>query len=293
VTLVIPAYNEEARLPKTLMAVATFLDEWGIDYRVIVVDDGSQDKTARIAEQSGYRFSTLTQPNSGKGAAVRRGFLAATGRIVAFTDADLPFDLASLRLAYEAIDSQRSDAVFGSRTLSQSANKAKRQLIRIVASHVFQLFVQLVAAPTVRDTQCGLKVFSRLAAQEIFSRATIDGFAFDVEVIFLAQQLTLRIHELPVVLVNEHGSTISLSRSAVPMLFDLARLRWRKMKGAYKLTGRKTRDISKESPPLATFGTPDHETIVVTVAQQSASMSSKELLSREKEDDSHLQSTKR
>ncbi|HEY4262376.1 MAG TPA: glycosyltransferase, partial [Schlesneria sp.] len=114
-TLVIPAYNEESRLPKTLTDAAAYLDQWGINYRVIVVDDGSKDNTAKLAAGYGNRFSTIRQPNGGKGSAVQNGLLAATGRVVAFTDADLPYDLAALKTAYEIVSNGEADAVFGSR----------------------------------------------------------------------------------------------------------------------------------------------------------------------------------
>src|SRR5260221_4809059 len=92
-TIVVPAFNEESRLPATLDGLATYLDRWGIDYRVLVVDDGSDDATAQMTRGRGTRFSTVSQKNSGKGAAVRNGVLRATGQVVAFTDADLPYDL--------------------------------------------------------------------------------------------------------------------------------------------------------------------------------------------------------
>jgi dolichyl-phosphate beta-glucosyltransferase len=248
--LVIPAYNEGARLPATLAAVITFLNNWGLDYRVIVVNDGSQDRTAAATDSHDHRCSTMTQSNLGKGAAVRNGFLNATGRVVAFTDADLPFDLASLRAAFDIIDSHHSDAVFGSRTLTSSKSKVKRHLSRVIASNLFRVIVQAVASPTIRDTQCGLKIFSRLAAQAIFSRATINGFAFDIEVVFLAHRLQLRVHELPVVLVNERGSTISLTRSAIPMLLDLVRIRWKMFMGTYNLRSGLGRVPLEGTPPV-------------------------------------------
>jgi dolichyl-phosphate beta-glucosyltransferase len=226
-TIIIPAYNEESRLPKTLTDAAAYLDDWGIDYRVIVVDDGSKDKTSELASQYGWRFSTIRQPNGGKGSAVRKGLLAATGRIVAFTDADLPYDLTSLKAACEIINAGQSDAVFGSRDMSDSAS--------LVASTVFRGIVTFLVSRQIRDTQCGLKIFSRSAARAIFSRATINGFAFDAEAVFLAHCLKLRLQKVPVTLVNEYASTISLSRNAIPMLMDVVRVRLRAMRGEYNL----------------------------------------------------------
>lgn len=234
-TLVIPAYNEESRLPKTLTDAAVFLDQWGIDYRVIVVDDGSKDNTAKLAEQYGPRFSTIRQPNGGKGSAVQNGLMAATGRVVAFTDADLPYDLVSLKAAYDIVSQGEADAVFGSRDMDDSANLVERQFLRTLASQVFRGIVTLLVSRQIRDTQCGLKVFSRSAARAIFSRSTIKGFAFDAEAVFLAHCLKLRLQKVPVTLINEYASTISLSRNAIPMLMDVVRVRWRALKGQYDL----------------------------------------------------------
>ena len=234
-TLVIPAYNEESRLPKTLTDAAVFLDQWGIDYRVVVVDDGSKDNTAKLAEQYGPRFSTIRQPNGGKGSAVQNGLMAATGRVVAFTDADLPYDLVSLKAAYDIVSRGEADAVFGSRDMDDSANLVERQFLRTLASQVFRGIVTLLVSRQIRDTQCGLKVFSRSAARAIFSRSTIKGFAFDAEAVFLAHCLKLRLQKVPVTLINEYASTISLSRNAIPMLMDVVRVRWRALKGQYDL----------------------------------------------------------
>lgn len=234
-TIVIPAYNEESRLPRTLTDLTRYLNEWGIDYRVLVVDDGSRDNTGNLTEPLGWRCSTLRQSNGGKGSAVRKGILAATGRVVAFTDADLPYDLDALKCAYEQIDSRQADVVVGSRDLPGSTNLVERKLMRTIASAVFRSIVTTLISSHVRDTQCGLKVFDREAACAIFSRGMIDGFAFDAEVVFLAQRLGLRIATVPVVLINEYASTISLTRNAIPMLIDVFKVRWRDLQGKYKI----------------------------------------------------------
>ena len=232
-TLVIPAYNEESRLPKTLSDTAEFLDSWGIDYRVIVVDDGSKDATSTWTDAYGSRFSTIRQENGGKGSAVRRGLLAATGRVVAFTDADLPFELGALQNAYDKIDSGTADFVCGSRDMVGSKSLVKRSIWRIVASLTFRSIVTLLVSRQVRDTQCGLKVFERKAARAIFTRAIVDGFAFDTEAVFLAHRLNLKIQKVPVTLVNEDNTTISLSRNAIPMLFTVFMLRIRAIRGEF------------------------------------------------------------
>lgn len=227
-TLVIPAYNEAQRLPKTLWAAREFLDGWGIDYRVLVVDDGSDDGTREIAELFGDRFSTLRlDSQQGKGGAVRAGMLRSTGRIAAFTDADLPFDLAALRAGYEEIESGSHEAVFGARDLEGAEDIASRKFSRKIASTVFRWIVSRMLGSEIKDTQCGLKVFRRDAMRAIFSRVTIKGFAFDAEVVYLAGKMKLRCGRVPVTLVNEHTSTLSLSRHALPMLRDVIAMRWK------------------------------------------------------------------
>ncbi|MBI3865431.1 MAG: glycosyltransferase [Planctomycetia bacterium] len=234
-TVIVPAYNEELRLPATLEGLAEYLNRWGIDYRVLVVDDGSSDGTAQLTGDFGARFSTISQQNAGKGAAVRNGMLQATGRVIAFTDADLPYDLDSLRAAYGAILDGPCEVVFGARDLKESSVRAPRRFLRTLAHWVFRSAVQFLISRQVTDTQCGLKIFSRRAALEIFSRTTINGFAFDAEVVYLTRRLELPFIRVPVTLINEYASTISLSRHAIPMLLDVIGLRWRALRGDYDL----------------------------------------------------------
>lgn len=234
-TIVVPAFNEEQRLPATLDGLAAYLDGWGIDYRVLVVDDGSRDGTAHLTQRCGARFSTISQSNAGKGAAVRNGMLRATGRVVAFTDADLPYDLEGVRLAYDAITAGRCDVVFGARDLKESTVLAPRRFLRTIAHRVFRSIVRQLVSRQVTDTQCGLKIFSRSAAAAIFSRTTIDGFAFDAEVVFLTHRLSLPFVRIPVTLINEYSSTISLTRHALPMLMDVVKMKLRAARGEYQL----------------------------------------------------------
>lgn len=235
-TVVIPAFNEESRLPATLAALREYLNDWGVDYRVLVVDDGSRDLTSEVAAPLGRRFSTHIQPQQrGKGAAVRAGMLQATGMVVAFTDADLPYELSALRNAFHTIRDKECDVVFGARDLAGSEIRARRKILRTIASNVFRTCMRILVSNEVTDTQCGLKAFSRRAALEIFSRTTIDGFAFDAEAVFLTHQLGLELRRLPVTLVNEYASTISLTRHALPMLGDVLQVRWKAWRGEYRL----------------------------------------------------------
>jgi dolichyl-phosphate beta-glucosyltransferase len=224
-TVIIPAYNEEHRLPWTLEQLTSYLADWGIDYRVVVADDGSTDGTAKLAEKFGPRCSTLRlMRQGGKGRAVRTAMLRATGEIVAFTDADLPFDLSALRQGYDSIQTGLCQVAFGARDLAESTSKVKRHFTRSLATRLFRGIVKTLLSSPVNDTQCGLKIFERHAALEIFSRATIDGFAFDAEVVHLTHRLGYRFECIPVTLINDYASTLSLRRNTLPMLTEIVRL---------------------------------------------------------------------
>jgi dolichyl-phosphate beta-glucosyltransferase len=247
-TVIVPAYNEELRLPATLLGLADYLNSSGIDYRVVVVDDGSRDRTSTLTDSFGRRFSTIRQPQNGKGAAIRNGMLHATGRVVAFTDADLPYHLDALQTGYQAIRSGACEVVFGARDLRESVALAPRRLLRSLATGVFRGIVRRLVSREVTDTQCGLKLFSIGAAREIFSRVTIEGFAFDAEVVYLTHRLKLPFQRIPVTLINEYSSTLSLSRHALPMLLDVIGLRWRAVWGRY--------DVAPSTPATEPVETP-------------------------------------
>jgi len=231
-TVIIPAYNEEKRLPWTLAELTSFLNNWGVDYRVLVADDGSTDCTAALTQKLGPRCSTLRIiPQGGKGRAVRIAMLRATGRVVAFTDADLPFQLSAVQQGYEWIDGGHCDVVFGARDIEGAENRARRRLARRLATFAFRAVVSRMVSREVTDTQCGLKLFRRQAALDIFGRTTIDGFAFDAEVVMLTHRLGLPFRRVPVTLVNEFASTLSLRRNALPMLLDVMRVWLRERTG--------------------------------------------------------------
>ncbi len=231
-TVIIPAYNEARRLPWTLAHLASFLHDWGVDYRVLVADDGSSDGTAAMTRALGPRFATLRiVPQGGKGRAVRTAMLQATGRVLAFTDADLPFRLTALRQGYDWICRGQCRVVFGARDIAGAEHLAHRRLARRLATFLFRQIVSRLVSRQVTDTQCGLKLFERRAALEIFGRATIDGFAFDAELVMLTHRLGLPFRRVAVSLVNEFSSTLSLRRNALPMLRDVVQLRLRERAG--------------------------------------------------------------
>ena len=162
---------------------------------------------------------------------MRLAMLRATGRVLSFTDADLPYRLTALQQGYRWIDRGECQVVFGARDMEESAHLAPRRPVRRLATLAFREVVRRLVSRDVTDTQCGLKLFSRQAALELFGRATIDGFTFDAELVMLTRQLGLPMRRVPVTLVNEFSSTLSVFRNALPMLIDVVRLWLRQRSG--------------------------------------------------------------
>lgn len=227
-SIVIPAYNEARRLPRTLAALAQHLANRSERCEVIVVDDGSRDDTAevvRAAQLPGLRLIAY-QPNRGKGYAVRTGMLSASGAVVAFMDADLSTDLAALDVALREI-AAGWDIVIGSRAIAGATIVVPQPRYRIIATRIFNVLqVALSGVRGYADTQCGFKVMTAAAARDLFRRARIDGFMFDIELLFLAERLGYRVREIPVAWTNDPASRLRIVRDTVRMFRDLARIRW-------------------------------------------------------------------
>ncbi len=212
-SLVIPAFNEEKRLPVALARIAEWLRSHTppLASEVLVVDDGSSDRTAAVAEKTaaglGLSFRVIRLPeNRGKGAAVRAGVLEATGAHVLVTDADLSTPIEEL----DKLLSAGAPVAIGSRGVDTTLVKERQSLFRVASGRVFNLLVRLLVVSGIRDTQCGFKLFSRDAAREVFSRATVDRFAFDVEALLLARRLGYRIAEVPVLWFNSPDTRVGL-----------------------------------------------------------------------------------
>ena len=226
-SVVIPAYNEEKRLPQSLAAMLAFLKKQAYASEVIVSDDGSQDRTGALAEEllNGFPHQVLVASrNHGKGHAVRRGMLAATGDYVFFTDADLstPIEEVVKFLAYLEKD---QDVVIGSRALPDSRVEIRQNFFREMMGKIFNLIAQGWAFKGVHDSQCGFKGFRREAAQKLFSLQKLDGFSFDVEIVYLAQKLGLRLLEIPVIWRNSVQSRVRVFRDPFRMFWDVLRIR--------------------------------------------------------------------
>ncbi len=228
-SVVIPAYNEARRLPTTLAGWTTFLAGQPFESELIVVDDGSTDSTASVA--AGYARVISYAPNRGKGGAVRTGVLAAEGNVIAYVDADLNIAPRFLSSALELIESG-ADLVAGQRNLSEYA--AAEGPIRLLAGGLVQLARRLLVMSTIRDTQCGFKVFRRDMALAVFHRTRIDSFAFDIEVLFLARRLGARIVEMPVATTYRGESTFKVRRHLPRFLADIVQIRVNAMAGRYR-----------------------------------------------------------
>lgn len=240
ISIVIPAYNEERRLPGTLEHWVSFFETQTLRWEVIVVDDGSRDGTAAIVESMAVRNPNVRlirlAENGGKGRAVRAGMLQATGAHVFYVDADLNIAPSYVLPFTQALQSGY-DVAIGTRDAREYA-ATERSLSRVGAGLLIQGLRRALLLPTIRDTQCGFKGFKREVVREVFSRATITSFAFDIEILFICRKLGLRIREIPVSVQYREGSTYSLRRHLKPFLADIIKVKRQDMQGAYASRGK-------------------------------------------------------
>jgi glycosyltransferase involved in cell wall biosynthesis len=231
-SIVVPAYREGARIADAVakLQAATAGVQGGVE--VVVVDDGSGDATAEAARSAGADQVVVLPQNRGKGAAVRAGVAVARGRTVAFTDADLsysPEQLLGLLAEVEA----GSDMVVGSRRHVDTITLVRARRLREVSGRLFTILTRLLLLHDERDTQCGLKAFRADVARALFGQARVDGFAFDVELFFLAERTGVKVTEVPVTVTNVETSSVRVGGDALRMVRDLFRVRRWARSGAY------------------------------------------------------------
>ena len=229
-SVVIPAFNEAKRLPRTLERIAAFCAARGIACELLVVDDGSEDKTAELGRAAGVRM-LRNDENRGKGHSVRRGMLEASGALRLMTDADLSTPIEDFDKLHAAI-AEGADIAIGSRAADKADVKVRQGLFRETAGRSFNLVVQALLLPGLHDTQCGFKLFTARAAQAAFTPATHDGFAFDVEVLVAARRRGLRIAEVGVTWRNDEASRVGLV-SGMRAFTDLLTIRTNARHGKY------------------------------------------------------------
>ncbi len=236
-SVVIPAYNEADWIGPTITRVLEYLRTRSWTFDVLVVVDGSRDRTddvvRQIAEES-PEVALVTNPiNRGKGFSVRRGMLAARGRVVLFSDADLSTPIEEVERLIAALDDGHEVAI-GSRGLATSDVRVRQPIWRQSMGRIFNWFVQRIALPRIWDSQCGFKCFPREVALQLFTRQRIDRFGFDVEILWIARRLGYRIAEVPVTWTNRPQSKVHPVRDSAWMLFDLFRIRFNDWRGAYR-----------------------------------------------------------
>ena len=232
-SIIIPAYNEANRLPASLVMVRNYLSAAQWDFaEIVVVDDGSADDTVQLARDAGVRV--LQNPvNRGKGYSVKHGMLEAKGEWALFTDADLSSPIGEVEKLWSAVEREGAAVAVGSRALDRSLVGVHQPLLREAVGRVFNAAMRLIAGLDFKDTQCGFKLFETSAGREVFSRQLLDGFGFDVEVLFIARKRGLKSVEVPVRWDNVEGTKVSLWLGFVAFL-DLLKVRRNAMQGKYK-----------------------------------------------------------
>jgi glycosyltransferase involved in cell wall biosynthesis len=234
-SIVIPAYNEERRLRETLRRIRAYLEARRSSAEVIVVDDGSRDATASIAEAQQAAFPGLrlvsNGRNRGKGYSVRHGVLEARGRTVLFTDADLSAPIEEADKLLGVLES--CDVAIGSRAVDRSLIEIHQSRLRELAGIIFNWLVRLFTGLNFVDTQCGFKAFVREPTRIMFEQQRIEGFGFDPEILFLAKHHGLRAVEIPVRWAHDPATKVRVLRDSVHMLADLFRIRWNWLLGRY------------------------------------------------------------
>lgn len=226
--VVIPAYNEEDRIGRTLARIKEYYSEQSYTWRCTVVNDGSKDKTAELVShfaEANPEFRLVEYgENRGKGYAVKIGILGANADRVLFCDADLATPQEETEKLWKAMD-EGSDVAIGSRPLKDSNLEVRQPIYREVLGRVFNKAVQMLATKGIDDTQCGFKMFTYKAAQDIFARCKLEGFSFDFEALMIARDLDYKVAEIPIRWSHQEGSKVVLLRDGPRMLRDLVKLR--------------------------------------------------------------------
>lgn len=234
-SVIVPSYDSAGILEKNLPVLLAYLHSQNYTWEVIVVDDGSNDDgaTEAVCRKLNCRFC-CNEKNMGKGAAVRTGMKAAKGLFRIFTDADIPYELDAIDNILHYLDFKEFQVVIGDRNLKGSLYLEELSWLRKFTSVFFTWFVGTIVTTTFFDTQCGLKGFRGSVADFIFRHARIDGFAFDVELLYIALKQNFEIKRIPVRLNNQEKSTVKVFRHGITMFFDLFKIKINNVRGYYK-----------------------------------------------------------
>ncbi len=238
-SIVVPAYNEGARLGKSLRAIVTYLSNYDAESELIVVDDGSTDDTAataraELADSKEVNTSVISyRSNLGKGRAVRLGLLASRSEIALFTDADLSTPITETPKLVDSILRGECDLAFGSRALDRTLIGVHQPWRREQGGRIFNLAVRLATGLPFWDTQCGFKAFRMSVCRPLIEGATIDRFGFDVELLYVAHRAGLRLKEIPVRWDHAEGSKVNVASDSFKMLSEVGRIRQQARRGVY------------------------------------------------------------
>jgi dolichyl-phosphate beta-glucosyltransferase len=235
ISIVVPAFNEAARIGESIRQIDEFMRRSPLSFELIVVDDGSADRTAEVVARSKAKGLRLVRNdrNHGKGYTVRQGVLAATGSYVLFTDADLSAPIEELDKLLDVALKEDADVVIGSRAVDRNYIEKHQSRLRELSGIVFNRMVRLLLGLPLHDTQCGFKLFHRARSRRVFEQQTTYGFGFDAELLFLAKRSGLKIRETPVRWRHAEGSKVSVLRDGIRMFLDLIRIRWNAIIGRY------------------------------------------------------------
>lgn len=246
-SVIIPAYNEEARLAQTLASIYQFLANRGSSFEILVVDDGSKDRTIDVVEDFARHHDQVRMvsyaPNQGKGFAVKTGILAGSGDFLLIDDADGSSPIEELQLLEKEID-KGADIAIGSRAKPDATRKVDALIYRKLIGNTFNTIVQILLLPGFYDTQCGFKLFKHQCARDIFSASKQKGFAFDVEILHIAKRRGYKINEVAINWSNIAGSKVNVVTDSAKMLFEVLRIWLTAMSGGYNY-------VSQEETPLA------------------------------------------
>ncbi len=235
-SLIIPIYNEERIIKRTLETLREFLKKQKEEWEVILVNDGSTDKTLEILENFKPRFfKIISYPkNRGKGYAIKKGILEANGNFIGFIDADLAYSFENLKQAFKEL--KNANIVIGSRSLAK-INNVRTNLLRKIYGRIFNIMSNLILQMNFKDTQCGLKVFRKEVAKEIFKMQRVENYGFDTEILFIAKKKNYRIKEIPAYLSPHHSynkSKVNLILDPIKMFLSLIKIRINNFLGEYE-----------------------------------------------------------
>ena len=234
-SIVIPSFNSSLALSKNLGILVSYLQSKSFSWELILVDDGSTDngETEKIATNYSCIF-LKNESNLGKGSAIRKGMLNATGRFRLFTDADIPYEPEVIDQFLHYLDFKEFHMAVGDRTLEGASYFAKVGMIRNWASRLFSFIVGRFVAGGMFDTQCGIKGFRAEVAEDIFSVSRINSFAFDVEVLYISLKRNYDVKRLPVRLRSQDGNTVNVAKASLLMLADISRIIYNYYSGNYQ-----------------------------------------------------------